>query len=49
LVGIVVVVGDAGTEDIDEGETLVLDPLFDQFGKVLLLRAETTGDESGSG
>src|SRR6202034_3644709 len=35
--------------DIDERESLVLNSLFDQFSKVLLLRAEATSDERGSG
>ena len=33
LVGVVVVVGDAGAEDVDQGEALVLNALFDQFSK----------------
>src|SRR6267378_1122967 len=48
LIRIVVIVGDAGTEDIEEREALVLDTLLDQFGEMLLLAAETASDESGA-
>src|SRR5580658_1292110 len=36
LVGIVVIVGDAGAEDVQERESLVLDPVLDQLGEMLL-------------
>src|SRR5258708_31700578 len=39
LVGVVVVIGDAGTEHIEEREPFMLDPLLDQFREVLLFSA----------
>ena len=48
LEGVVLVVGDAGAEDVEEREALVLDGLLDQFGEVLLLAAEAAGDEGGA-
>src|SRR5207249_9379942 len=49
LIGVVVVVGDARAEDIQERETLVLDALLDQLGEMLLFTTEATSDERGSG
>ena len=42
------VVGDAGAEDVDEREALVLDALLDQLGQVLLIGAEAARDEGGA-
>src|SRR5579864_1566158 len=47
LVGIVVIIGDARAEDVQEREALMLDTLLDQFGEMLLLGAVTAGDEGG--
>ena len=43
LKSVVAVVGYAWAEDIDEREAFVLDTAFDEFGEVLLIRAETAG------
>src|SRR4029077_15234695 len=48
LVGIVVIVGDAGAEDIQERESWMLDALLDQLGEMLLLGAVTARDEGGA-
>src|SRR4029077_2547592 len=48
LVSIVVIIGDAGAEDIEERESLVHDTLLDQFGEMLLFAAEAAGDKSGA-
>src|SRR5438876_10110473 len=45
LIGIVVIVSDARAEDIQERKTRMLDPLFDQFGEMLLLAAESARNE----
>ena len=47
LVSIIVIVCDAGAEDIQERETPVLDALLDQFCEVLLFAAEAASDEGG--
>src|SRR6201987_5642587 len=49
LVRIVVVVGNARAEDIQEREALVLDALLDQIRQVFLFGTEAAGDECGSG
>src|SRR5712691_1438380 len=48
LVGVVVVIGDARAEDIQERETLVPDALLDQSSQVFLFRAEPAGNERGA-
>src|SRR5947207_5854097 len=49
LIGIVVIVSDAGAEDIQKRKTRMFDALFDQFGQMLLLTAEAARNESRSG
>src|SRR5262249_47706658 len=46
LVGVVVVISDAGAEDIEKGKTLVQNALPDQFCQVLLLATKAAGNES---
>src|SRR5204862_7338926 len=48
LVGIVVIIRDAGAEDVQERESRMLDTLLDQFREVLLLGAVTAGNERGA-
>src|SRR5438552_13518862 len=48
LIGIVVIVSDARAEDVQEREPRMLDPLFDQFGEMLLLAAESARNERRS-
>jgi hypothetical protein len=48
LVSIVVIICDAGAEDIEEREAFVHDALLDQFGEMLLLGAEAAGDKSAA-
>src|SRR5215469_8187831 len=47
LVGVVMVVRDAGAEDVQKGEASMFDTLLDQLSEMLLLAAVTPGDEGG--
>ena len=49
LEGVVVIVGDAGTEDVEEGEAFVFDGSLDEFGEVFLVGAESARDERRPG
>jgi len=49
LEGIVLVVGHAGAEDVEEGKAFVLDGLLDQVRQMFLIAGEAAGDEGGSG
>src|SRR5438270_9560395 len=49
LISIVVVVGDARAEHVEEGKAFVLDSLLDELGQVLLLAAEAASNKSGPG
>src|SRR5258708_6836694 len=48
LVSIVVIVGHARAEDIQEGESRMLDPLLDQLGEMISLTTEATRHERRS-
>src|SRR5260370_42227445 len=48
LVGVVVVIGDARAEDVQEREARMLDALLDQLGEMLLLGAVATRNEGRS-
>ena len=47
MVGVVVVVGHAWAEDVEEGEALVLDGPLEQLGQVLLIGAEAARQQLG--
>src|SRR6266849_5121090 len=49
LISVVVIVGDARAEDIQERKPRMLDTLLDQLGEVLLLGAVAARDEGGAG
>src|SRR5215813_9796566 len=49
LVGVVVVISDAGTKDIKEREAFVLDALLDELREMLLFAAETSRNECSTG
>src|SRR6266404_777341 len=48
LVGIVVIVGDAGAENVQERESRMLDTLLNQLGEMLLFGAVTARDEGSA-
>src|SRR3981189_1223496 len=48
LVGIIVIVGYARTEDVQKREARMLNTLLDQLSKMLLLSAVAAGDERGA-
>src|SRR5713226_5605157 len=48
LIGIVVIVGDAGAEYVQEREAAMLDASLDQLGEMFLLAAVTARDESSA-
>src|SRR5207253_4165529 len=49
LVGVVMVIGNAGAKYVQKRKPFVLDALFDQFSEMLLLATEAAGNERSSG
>src|SRR5579864_87316 len=48
LVSVVMIIGDARAEDVQEREAFVLNAVLDEFREVFLLAAEAASNESGA-